>query len=581
MSASSFSFSNQHWFWPILFIALFLLSVFIWKELKSPYKKRRTLKLVAAFLAVLSLAMVALKPALQFKSKTLELAILTKHYSSESLDSLKSIYKNIRTLNYAKGMNLIDTEVQPTTIFVLGQGIAPFDLWQLESISTHYLPTDSITGLVALKYDRNPVAGTQLTIKGRYNYSNSKHALYLNDPSGIPLDSVELKDSDHQSFEFQSKLNLSGQLVYSIQEKDTSGNVVNNEPLPLHILPPNKLKILIINGFPTFETKYLKNFLAQQGHEVVVRSQLTTGHFKYEYFNTNNQTKTSINSDNLIGYDLLIADIPSIQYLSNSQLNSIYNAIANEGMGLFIQPDNNIRNFNSRLFPFDLITDNSNLFNTNDSEHEISKYELAFQNEPLLLPIHSQDSKLCSVYRLVGNGKIASSVAYNTYENILNGNQSAYRQFWTDIISFIGKKDRDLTSWKNISPLAFNNEPYHFELLTSIENPKVFNQYNSIVPLRQDLNIPSLWYGRVYPKETGWNQLQIEQDSSSTYSFYSMPSEKFESIQASDISKFNTNYFKNTVESTSEFTSLRPINPFWFYSLFLLSMAFLWLEPKL
>ena len=113
--------------------------------------------------------------------------------------------------------------------------------------------------------------------------------MFLEDPSGQVLDSITLNGQKSQDFQLSTNLKLKGNFVYQLVEKDSLGVVINREPLPLIIKEQVQFHILIINASPSFETKNLKNYLAESGHKVTIRSQMTKDRYKYEYFNMDNR----------------------------------------------------------------------------------------------------------------------------------------------------------------------------------------------------------------------------------------------------------------------------------------------------
>lgn len=95
---------------------------------------------------------------------------------------------------------------------------------------------------------------------------------------------------------------------------------------------------MILNGFPTFESKYLKNYLAETGHRVVVKNQLTAARYKYEYFNITSKPVIDITKEKLTLFDLLIIDSKSLKNLSNRERTTLKNVVKESGMGILIQP---------------------------------------------------------------------------------------------------------------------------------------------------------------------------------------------------------------------------------------------------
>ncbi|WP_431137742.1 hypothetical protein, partial [Psychroserpens mesophilus] len=92
------------------------------------------------------------------------------------------------------------------------------------------------------------------------------------------------------------------------------------------------------------------NFLAENGHSVVVRSQLTKGRYKFEYFNTEAVPVYQLTENGLQPFDLVIIDADSYLELPTSSKAALDFNIQEEGLGLFVQPSPAIFNQSRKGF---------------------------------------------------------------------------------------------------------------------------------------------------------------------------------------------------------------------------------------
>lgn len=577
---NNIQFENQYFLLPIILIGILVFALFIWKEWNSTAKKRLVVNIIVSGIAIICLSLIPLKPTILTEVKSQEIAILTEGYKTETLDSLQKINPNLKAEKYTKGKRLFDEKKQPSLIYILGNGIENFDLWQLENTPFKYIYGKPIYGITKLKYNVKPIAGQSIVIQGLYTAPKIGNKLTLEDPTGATLDSIVFKHTDHQKFNLSSTSKIVGQFLYALVEKDSLNRVIETNPLPVKIIERERLKIAIFNSFPTFETKYLKNFLAENGHKVVVRNQLTTNRFKYEYFNTSKQN-ISITRNALKTVDLLILDAKSFLNLSKKQNTILIDLAENEGLGIFIQPDVSLFTSKNKFGYFQFLSNKNSSFKSSNSKNSFKKYNYTIKKETLIEPIHKDDNHIYAAYKIAGNGKIASTVAKNTYELLLSGNTDTYQQFWTDIINIVSKKRLNSVQYKSKMLFGSINQPFSFELKTNAEKPIITNKNDVKMPLIQDIGIRHLWYGKTYPKSNGWQQLKTAKDSVHKFSFYVMNSDRFSSLRAYQTSVENKRYFNNSRTTLSNSTSNKTINPIWFYLLFLICVGYLWLQPKL
>lgn len=580
--SDSYTFLNAAWFWPALVFWVILISVFIWKERAFSGNKGFTLKIVLIFLAVSSLALLALKPALLKEVKEGRVVITTYNFKQSQLDSLKKAYRNLKVIDYNNDESLLGLS-NSEEIFVLGSGIPTYDLWSLKNIPVTYLPGQELSGIIKLNYKQENNVGNQLDVKGIFANPRSKNRLVLEDAGGTALDSLIFDSEEKEHFQLSTHLKVSGNFVFSIVEKDSLGEVLNRNTLPVKINESKTPRILILNAFPTFEIKYLKNFLADLGHEVVVKNRITTGRYKFEFFNTEQKNLRSLNFSNLEGFDLVILDAEFLKNLSNSERNALLKSIKSSGLGLLILGEakalNNLGDF-SVFTPQSVSTLEVGFDKLKTVRLAIQPYRL--KQEFGLEEIHTSNASIFSAYKRLGQGRIGTTMLKDTWQLLLDGKQDVYQQIWSEIIEQVSKRESILASFSPIDKFAVKDEPFTFEIRTSLENPRIFDQNDRLIPLKQDLNASETWSGVTYPLSLGWQQLNMEQDSTLSYEYYVHQSESWKSLRYFKTQQANLKFFKETISGNKDISQVYvAIHPFWFFGIFLLSMASLWLMPKL
>ncbi len=578
-----FSFLNINWIWAILIIAIIIWLVFAWKERTHYGSSKFIIHLGVSFLAISSLVLIALQPQIDVIKDTQVAVLLTEGYNEVQLDSLKKTNQKLEVYPYNIGEAIFDTEKTPSSVFVLGNGIRPFDHWQLETIPTLYLGGKELKGITQLKYDYYQTKGNRIQFNGTYTNPAQNNRLLLEGPGGGTLDSLIFTDEKSQLFEVSTDLNVIGNFTYHLVEKDSLGTVISKDILPLIIVDKSPLKILILNGFPTFESKYLKNYLAETGHQVVVKNQLTTARYKYEYFNMTSKPIIDITQEILETFDLLIIDTKSLKALSNRQLATLKTTVRELGMGILIQPDANYFSSKKLVSSFKFDPEKSKDAVIKDyPKQNIKKYLYQFRSDFSFQPIHSSGLKTWSAYERHGSGRVGSTVFKNTFELVLNGQIKTYHSFWSAIIEQISKRKTPSVQWRASHNLAYQNQPYEFELRTTVPNPIVESSEGYKIPLQRDVHVKSLWKGKVYPRDIGWKQQFINQDSTAVFQYYVTDNSQWKSI-----TNFNTikaNKFIFNASSKPKFsprTTLKLVNPLWFFVIFILCSGYLWLEPKL
>ena len=354
----------------VLFIAL------VYKEYGNTRKSVFYLRVSIGLIAIFSLLAIALRPAYPNKKNSNKAIVITGGADKTQLDSLKKIYPKITTVDYKSG-DFIKPKLEGTAkVFLLGYGIEEYDLFQFENKDVVYLPSKLPPGIDKIKYSKTVFQGENVNIRAHFYKSKPGNKVYLEDFGGNKLDSAVIRDGE---FKLNAVTKLTGEFVYQLTVIDSIGEQVIQEPLPVKINAPKKLRILILNNFPNFETRYLKNFLAEEGHQITIRTQLTSNRFKYEYLNTKTQVFSGITEDSLKDFDVLVLDTPGFSQLSVNEKQILESAVKKDGLGVYVQQVED--NFKEKTF-VNFVTQFDGLPEMkwhNESQIELYKYPYIFQ----------------------------------------------------------------------------------------------------------------------------------------------------------------------------------------------------------
>ncbi len=578
----SFTFLNANWFWYVFLGIMLLGAVFFWKEWYHFGTKRFQVKSILILLTLFALSMLVLKPAMIDQREPQKVVVLTDNYAKRRLDSLRNANPKIKALNYKANTSIFESVTNPEKVFVLGQGVARSDMWQFADKNMFYLGDTLPSGLIKYRYNTNEIVGERLVFQGLYNRPKKGNRLVLQGPNGAGLDSVDLDTISKQGIKLTTALKATGNYVFGIVEKDQEGKYLSEDPLPITIENKSLLKIALINGFPTFESKYLKNYLAEMGHEVVVRSQLTKGRYKYEYFNSKKRTIGNLTESELQFFDLIIIDAKSLRNLGSTSRKALQNSV-DKGLGLLVQLDNSWFNNAGKLEHLDIKTSTeTNISLEQNSKVKIEKYPYLFQ-EKFGLEIVQLDgnSGIVTAFKRKGNGKIGATLLTNTYELLFKGQQKEYQRLWATTITRLSRGRNPKTSWKSRAQNIHKDHPFDFELRTSLADPEVKTDQGYQIAIQNSIDLPQVWSGRSYPIDEGWHTLHLAQDTIASFSYFVQDTLAWKAKNQYETSMANHRISSRSPQEMPVVGVMKPIPPLVFFIIFLISMGMLWLLPKL
>ena len=564
---------------PGLIAAIALFAVFVVKE--WPRRSGSFVwRLAAGLVAVLSLFAIALKPARLTSVDGKQGVLLTTGYQEAQLDSLRETNPQLKELVYQDYIDRDELD-SISQLFILGSGVKPYDLWQLEGRTVKLLKKEIPNGIDQLSYSKTLSEGEDLNLTARYLKPKSGNQIVLQAPGNLGLDSIQFTAATDTVFSLQAKIKAPGDFVYNLIEKDSLGRVLNNEALPVHISPQKQLSVVMLSAFPSFEFKYLKNYLAELNHQVLVRSQLTQNRFKYEYFNQERKPFNALSTSGLNDLDLLILDAGAWQSLSQNEQNSIKDAVTQEGLGVFVMPSKELFYGSQPLIDFDFTRTAQTEVELQDGI-VVSTFGYYMNSAANFNATLKAANQILAGQGFIGFGSVSTTVLSNTYALQLKGNQERYKSLWSEILKSVLKPESDMVFWEETEQIVRPHEPYTIKFRTAVSEFTLTDTDGNSIPVIQDPDIPELWLATFYPEETGWFTLRFSTgDTVSEYAYYVFAEVDWKARAAQGLTKANQDFFRKGDAEVEELQVKRPINPIYFFVLFVLAMGYLWLEPKL
>ena len=570
----------------VFVLALVLLAGLVVREWVRENPRRKVLRVVVAVLLGMATMSIIYRPAIKRSLDKSNLILLTDGYVQSQLDSMKRVVPRADLRRVDTTVNAYTNLEAYGSIYVLGYGLPEYDLWQLEGLPVQFLGSAPLTGLTRMHFPRQSEQERKLTIRGKF-ITNENTWLFLKGAEG-KLDSAQVR-AEQPDFELAFVPKTVGNFIYTLT--DFSGNL--SEKIPLVIQPSKKLKVLMINAFPTFETRYLKNYLARKGNEVTVRNQVSKGVFRTEFYNTPEIPINQLTNQLITAQDVLIIDLQSLENLTRAERSALNNAIQNEGVGLFIQPEDDIFRKSDFLsierIPIEEEMVSGNLAGTSVT---LAQYGFQLRKSNFQITLLEDDQHLFALAERSGLGKIGTTVLRDTYRQNLNGDSLIYANIWSGILNGLAKPNEGSTTLFAQDEVVYPREPYIFEIQSPLGHRSLGegDQYSAAqipklqiadlsIPLAQDAAIPERWQGTYWSRQAGWQQIVTDSD---TIPFYIHEQGQWQEKRAYDRVGANETFFsKHASQNNAQLFQHRAIPMLWFYLVFLLCAGFLWLEPKL
>jgi len=596
--------------YPMIIAAFILLVFLIYKEIKRTNSRRLLLRLLAVFAAVTALLLFIFP--VKYKTvktvKTGQLHLLTtgtpipsiqKDINYFTTDSALLQTKGARAVQYIPDLAYyLQAHPELSSLEVYGYGFKKEELKHLKNHLINFHTAPSPLGIISCTWPAVLKEGALLQVQGVYNNATGHQVKIVLEGLGTKLDSINIKAHSQSRFSLKAPPSQSGKALYKVtvlREKDT----LQQEKIPFYSSPVPRVKLLVLSSFPDFEYKFLKNWLFENKYEVVFRTRISKDKFSTDQLNTTAINANQLQTGILAKFDGVIADDEELSKLDPSSLSSLKSAITN-GLGLLIR----MTDVNMAIDPkiASSLGKQFKLYTTADSA--VKKFTPFLEGENTVLKplpatqylyiqphaaarplIKDQGGKVLISTILYGNGKINASILPATYPWILNSNPLDYASFWSHIISNTIRKQEQAGSWRTIPALpvpgAQTQLVYQNSKGTSVPNLSL----NKIkLDLRQHTLIPYVFEGIFWPEHAGWNVLK-EGGKEIDY-LYIYDKTDWNTVKQQQTWIENIEYAENQHSATvsnkadTELTE-KILSKWWFFALFLLSVAFLWFETKL
>jgi hypothetical protein len=430
-------------------------------------------------------------------------------------------------------------------INLYGDGVDEAQLQELKGYAITFKPGTDPEGIISCHWPGTINSTAKLLVQGTYHNPGSKALVLVLKGLGLHLDSVSIAAKTTRQFSFATQPRAVGKVQYqlmALRGKDT----LSNEPVPFEVVPAAPVKVLILASYPDFEYKFLKNWLYENQYPLIFRTQISKDKYSTDFLNTEKVSVDRLTGNALKNIDFLIIDEETWKALPAGEKNAIDQEVAT-GMGMLIRTTEG---------------------------HKNSLNHLVVHSAP--------NGKVLIDSRLQGRGQILTSAAPETYTWLMEGRKADYANFWSKVLTQAARKKNNPLNWEIVPefPKVGQKTRLIVELPVAATIPKVEIDESTFAP-RQNLAIPFQWDVFLWPASPGWKNIGTGKEMQS---FYVYQKEDWKNIARLQKKKATATFITQSTavhkSMTREHKENRELSRWWFYSLLLLAMGYLWYESR-
>ncbi|KAA9331383.1 hypothetical protein F0P96_14145 [Hymenobacter busanensis] len=429
--------------------------------------------------------------------------------------------------------------------------------------------------------------GDVLRVEGRFVSANANPTLLYLRSAGVVQDSLRLP-AGNASFTLQARLRATGPQVLQLEARQNR-QLIAHEPVPTVVEAVRHLRVLLLAGGPSFELNLLKNRLAANGHAVAQRLTLARSLQQTDFLNLPAQSLRPLTPPLLSRYDAVVADESVWATLGAAETRALSQSV-DQGLGMVLLASGSALPkgfpqravFGVRARPA-LATETVEPIRWSTIKAQAAVP--ATLTGSLLVPLaqSARNEWVAASYRATWGTTVVATPS-NTYQWLLAGNTATYDDYWRLLLKAAARPLGTQSSWQ------FSAWPHpHFLLqlhfsgnglpssLARIEGP--FGTHTSL-GLRQFSSALPVFSAAFWPKQPGWHKAITP--GAEPASFYVFAAAEWigptVSEQAAAVEQ--RAYYPTSTTSTPGRTGDKPLAGVWFFTIFLLGAAFLWLEEK-
>lgn len=496
------------------------------------------------------------------------------------------------------------------------------------------------TGVVDLSWQRQLTLGQALTVTGRLQQpitDSQQFQLSLVHHNHV-LDSVIIAKDEPFSLTTTSK--AAGLFTYQLQlsplpeiltsqaprrtpRQEGRGESISEE-IAVSVINDNQTRVLIKQSSPSFETRRLKQWLAQTHSQVLVISQISKNKWAQQQVNSVRNKKDDgskisdsddfgasaeesigmqghlLNANLLAKHDLVIMDSRALLALENHEIKALYNAVS-KGLGLLIYADETL--LQAKNNSVDKLNKLLNLFTISSAEPSLAKVIALWPDKPKLALsqvisrqtaaiaitakpgqgiVGSTSGQALVVKHPVGLGTVAISALNQTYQWSVQVTPAFYSHYWQYLLSQTARSANN-TRWLSPMPTELA-QVKQYQVICLISPPR---QVESPVmaltayPLSSDKKC-----ARVSAEQKGWVELQAFDDNQellamqARYFYDRTDFLPWQQARKHQVSAKYTNSFSLASDKLSTGKYFQAIDKRYLWLIMFISLSLLWFERK-
>ncbi len=456
----------------------------------------------------------------------------------------------------------------------------------------------ALNGPTQVQWSPRIAFGEALTVTGllRLEAEAAVAQIELVDPAGVVVATAPARSG--QTFALTTTPRGTGTLEYRLHVR-RGDTLLSDDPVGVFVFAEQGARLLVVQSAPSFETRRLANWAADTGHALVIHSQISRNRDLVQGVNLDAGSPLERTASLYADTDLVLMDGRRWAGLPAGERETLLDAVRS-GLGLVLLADGELDSWletpsNDSLTGLDLLPAPARDAVwpswpgfTPEQSLPTAPFRLAWANAQDMT--RDETGALLEAWQALGEGRVMVSLLRERHRWATRGEASTFARYWTRLLRRVAREG-SRPRW--LAPPA-DARPRPAERLTLCAReggaafafaPQGSDAEPETVPLVDHATGASARCGVAWPDEPGWHRARLFDEDGAlqdelllrVYGPEYWTADRFEKRRLATHARAT----ENGAATAEARTVVRPLSPWWPWSLLLLCGGVLWLERRL
>jgi hypothetical protein len=406
---------------------------------------------------------------------------------------------------------LVRAEPSVRRLVITGWGLDSTGLAAAGDRSIIFVPAPIPPGIATVRWPGVVPLGSRLVVRGTTIGLRPGTPIQLTGPDGAADSGRIAQDS---TFVLGTRPPAVARLRYALRLLPTGGPVIT-ETLGAAIVDRPPPRVLILDRSPSFESRYLEDWLRDAGGSLAVRTEISRGRYRTRYLNRAAELGR-LTASALRSFDVAVLGTRTLAALEPSERATLESAVRDSGLGVVLGAEDAAPHGTGLLEGFSLrasggVDRTSRLVWDGDSagRRAVGIAPLVLGGDDAIRSLASDSAgNAVAAWRRSGAGAVAVSLVTTPSRWRLGGEPKQFAAFWSLLLGAAGRPAA--AGWEMTGP-ALVDRPLRLARLGPDTTPAAVvdgpDGGRDSMFLAQDVIVPTRWEGSYWPRTPGWHRV--------------------------------------------------------------------------